>query len=171
MSEIINYCDADTDGRLTPEKRVAWPGRADLANRHGFLTIALAESSAPDALLRKKFKLAGLLVLEPVINSHAEAKLRQAEGLGSLRYLSVLNADLVEQLVQKVFPIERFKKVSGETLATIEPAEQERLAGEAEIFGEMATKNRYWIIRHLQRRYSVSVISNLPTDNDLPSDG
>ncbi|MEX2361922.1 MAG: hypothetical protein WD544_01975 [Patescibacteria group bacterium] len=170
ISEVVEYCDADLAGPLTPEKRISWPSHAQTAAKNGFLTLALAEASSPDALLRKKFRLAGLLVLEPVLDDRAISQLRQAEALGKIRYLSVLPANLVEQIVEKVFPPARFKKISGEHLATLSPKEQENAVDQTEIFGEVGKKDRYFIARHLQRTGELNIATNLALDDDLPAD-
>jgi hypothetical protein len=170
ISELINYCDADFDGPITQEKRVSWPGNAETADKNGFWTLALAESHSPDAMLRKKFKLAGLVVLEPVLNAQAVAEVRQAASQGEVRLLSVMSANFCQSLLEKIFPELKVKAVSGPELSEMSPRDQERLTEAAKIYGEVGQKNRYWIARQLQRHANTVVISKLPIDTDLPAD-
>jgi hypothetical protein len=170
VTELINYCDADADGLVTPEKRVSWPATAETAHKNGFWTLALAYSSSPDAMLRKKFRLAGLIILEPVLKDQSVIEIRQAASQGEVRLISVMSAGFCQAILEKIFPELRVKAVSGPELSDMSPKGQERTIEAAKIYGEIGQKNRYWIARQLQRHGYLAVLSNLPLDNDLPAD-
>lgn len=170
VTELINYCDADDDGSITPEKRVSWPATAETAHKNGFWTLALAYSSSPDAMLRKKFKLAGLVILEPVLKNQSVIEVRQAASQGEVRLISVASAGFCQAMLEKIFPDLKVKTVTGPDLSDMSPKDQERSVEAAKIYGEANTKNRYWIARHLQRQGYLAAVSNLPLDADLPAD-
>lgn len=170
ITELVNYCDADYDGPISPEKRVSWPATAETAHKNGFWTLALAHSSSPDAMLRKKFKLAGLIILEPVLKDQSVIEVRQAASQGDVRLISVASAGFCQAMMEKIFPDLKVKAVAGPDLSEMSPKDQERATEAAKIYGEANTKNRYWIARHLQRHGYLAVVSNLPLDADLPAD-
>lgn len=170
ISEVLSYCDADSNGPLAPEQRVNWAAKAETAHNNGFWTLALGESASPDAMLRKKYQLAGLLILEPMIDQQAVMKLREAAGLGEIRLISIAAGSFLHGLAEKVFPARPEKVVTGQELSTMSPSEQEKAVERATIYGEVGRNNRYWIARHLQRRARLLAFSRLPLDNDLPCD-
>jgi hypothetical protein len=169
VSEVATYCDADPAGPLTPEKAVAWQAKADTAHRNGFWTLSLAESAAEDALLRKKYRLCGLLILEPVLDDRAVIQLRQAAGQGAVRFLSVAAGEFVATISERIFPSRREKVVSGFELSALSPKEQERSVEAATIYGAVGKNNRYWIARFLQQDYRLAAFSRVPLDDDLPA--
>ena len=170
ISEVIEYCDADTRGKLTREDIDSWRKKADKAYANGFWALALAESSSAQALESKKYKLIGLMILEPVINKKAEAVLRRMTAVGQVKFLSFLPASFIERLVQKIFPSRKVQTINGQELSKLSPIKQEAAMDSKEIFGEMAAKNRYYIVRHYRSRYSLTVASLVPSDDELPAD-
>jgi len=170
IAEVINYCDSDDEGPLSPEQRIGWPEKAETASRHGFLVLALANSSSPDAMLRRKFRLAGLVILEPKLDERAMIDLRQIASQGQVRFASLASEKLAAALFEKVFEVANPKAVRGEDIVDVHPKEQERIVDQAVILGSIGDKQRYWIARQLQRHHYLVVVSRLSRDSELPAD-
>lgn len=170
VEEVVSYCDADSSGPLTPGDRIAWPVKADKAHKNGYMTLAVAQSSTHDPLLRRKYKLIGVAILEPVINEGSLLKIRQMASLGQVRFMSLASPLLVADLMDKVFPGRKQTIVNVQELEEYEPVRQEKAIEGADIFGLAGSKNRHYIARYLQRSHHIILVSHLAMDDQLPSD-
>ena len=170
ISEVIKYCDVDVGGNLTKEKTNVWLKKADNAYANGFLALAFAESSTKEALDNIKYKFTGLMILEPVIDKKAEGTIRQMTAIGKVKIISFLPANFIEQLMQKIFPSRKDRIISGQELSKLSPKKQETAMDDGTIFGEITTKNRYYIAKHFHGKYNLTIASNIAVDDDLPAD-
>lgn len=170
ISELIKYCDSDTKGPLSREQTEAWLKKIDNVYANGFLAVAFAESSSKEALNTRKYRLIGVTILEPGINTKNQQKIRQMSSIGKIKIISFLPAALAEHIMQKVFPSRKDAVISGLQLSKLTPKKQEEAMDSSTIFGEIDAKNRYYIARHFHRDNDVTVVSNVSSDSELPAD-
>lgn len=171
VNELLDYCNADDNGEMASEKRREWLDLAATAARNGFLALGFAETSGSSELAEKAYRFTGIAVLEPVFNQEMLQKVRSLSSLGQLRLLSFLPIALLESVREKALPAHALPStVSGAELQEMTPPEQEAAIERSAIYGEIPTRDRYYIARQLQRHHEVLVASRLSQDSDIPAD-
>lgn len=171
VNELLEYCNADDAGEMGSEKRREWLDLAATAERNGFLALSFAETSGKTELAEKAYRFTGVAVLEPVFNQEMLQKVRSLSSQGQLRLLSFLPIALLENFRTKALPAHALAStVSGAELQEMTPHQQEAAIERSAIYGEIPTRNRFYIARQLQRDHELVVASRLPQDSDIPAD-
>jgi len=144
---------------------------AQKALDHGYFPIALARRI--DAKLeggKKRFKIEGLVVCEPIISDKKRRQLRSIVGPNKFKFVSVLPTGVASSLLQSVFPVDGVISVaSASNLKLLSPKDRQSKLDQAMVLGEMTLDDSYQAALYFEHRWeTVSVGMSPKTAHHLP---
>ncbi|MCR4277529.1 MAG: hypothetical protein NUV80_00745 [Candidatus Berkelbacteria bacterium] len=154
---------------LEDEKITKYRTLSQKSAENGYLALVIATSFVHgDRPKKSKYKIEGLVVLEPVIDQDIVAVLNQTKHK-PIRFLTVLPVGVASHLYAQVFPDKPHFNLNAKELETLLPPKfAEADLEKAIVVGGADIVARHQALRVWQRQYDCIVVSRNPEDRDLP---
>lgn len=134
------------------------------ALEHGYLPLALARRI--DAKLeggKKRFKIEGLLVCEPIVSDRKNRQLRAIIAAQNFKFVTILPVGVAQSMLQSIIPTDKvIATTTGKLLKSLKPSERQNKLDQALILGEMTLDDCYQASLYFQHRHEVVQVGAMP---------